>query len=127
MVIKLIALKPMAYAGARLKRGDAFEAKHEKDAKLLRAVKLADFPPPAPIMLKKPAVVDVVVTPVAEPTVYEAHGVLSSVVPVDADMPEEAPKRFLSVRLDPVIRGNADAAAPKRKRVYARKDMVADE
>jgi hypothetical protein len=99
MVIKLIALKPMAYAGARLKRGDAFEAKHEKDAKLLRAVKLADFPPPAPIMLKKPAVVDVVVTPVAEPTVYED----------EQDLMVETP-----------------APAPKPKRTYKRKDMVAE-
>jgi hypothetical protein len=66
-MVKLIALKPLTYAGERLKRGDAFMAKHEKDARLLRAVKLAGNPPPAPIILKP---VEVVVTPVAEPTVY---------------------------------------------------------
>lgn len=61
--MKLVALKELRYAGTNYLPGASFEAS-DRDARLLKAVKKAGDPPPAP---EKPVHVDMPAPPAKEP------------------------------------------------------------
>lgn len=110
MKVPMIATKDMVYAGRRIAKGGAFEARGKQDARLLSAIGRAEEAPtpvPAPIPIPVPAPSPRMYTyarvqPVSEPVVE------SMVEPVsEAEQADDEP-------------------AAKPKRAYRRRDMTSE-
>ena len=102
MTIRMKALRAQIYAGARIKPGEEFDVRGERDAKLLYALGRAErVVATAPAPAQKPV-------PAPEPAVDQA--VDQAGEPIGA---EHAP-------------AEESAEQPKPKRAYRRRDMTAE-
>lgn len=120
--IAMVSLKEHRYGGRLLKPGDRFEADGKSHARLLHAVKHADYASTVPAVESKPPIAPV--APALEPV---------KVVPaVEAPMPAEKPTEAPAV--EPVkapapahaATPDSDESATRKKRQYNRRDMTSE-
>lgn len=131
--IALVSLQRHVYAGRRLKPGDEFEARGQSDARLLIALKRADFAPavpePEPELAAAPAAV--VELPIAAPVAIEpapAPEVVTTDAPsADAAEPAPTPVDEQPAEQPPQAPAESAPAEPvKPRRQYKRRDMTAE-
>jgi outer membrane biosynthesis protein TonB len=130
--IALVSLQRHVYAGRRFKPGDEFEARGQSDARLLIALKRADFAPAMQEPEPQPAAATVaaVELPIAAPVAIEpapppdaatdapsAETAEPTPTPAD-DQPAEQPTQAPAE--------TAPAEPVKPRRTYRRRDMTAE-
>jgi hypothetical protein len=131
--IALTALKAFPYAGKRLKAGQEFMARGVSDARVLIAIKNADFAPamqhdPEPEPLSAAPAVDVEL-PIAAAAPIEAEQATSAAADTpSADTAEQQPAEPEQPAADQAAEASTEPAAetPKPRRRYQRRDMTAE-
>lgn len=119
--IAMVSLKQYRYGGRLLKPGGKFEAEGQSHARLLRAIKHAEYAPAAPVVEAKPPVAPVV-APAKVAPVFQAPAPV-----VKAAAPAAEPVKPPAAAPEQAAAPDAEDPAARVKRQYRRRDCVAEE
>ncbi len=117
--IAMVALKEHRYGGRLLKPGDRFETAGKSHARLLHAVKNADYAPAPPAIVAKPPVAPVVAPAKVAPPVEALAEKPTAAPAVEPPKPPTTPAHTAAPESE-------EAAAARVKRQYRRRDMTAE-